>query len=76
MALHTGITRVVINEQRLTLGVGTGFRLDPAALPKLQSITKNRFRFGEGKITIDLPARSPADQLPTLHALLEALEPG
>jgi len=68
-----GVTRVVINEQRLTLGVGSGFQLDPASIPKLQSISKNRFRFGEGRITIDLPARSPADQLPTLHALLEAL---
>ena len=47
--------------------------LDPAAIPKLQSITKNRFRFGEGRITIDLPARSAAEQLPTLHALLNAL---
>jgi len=73
MALRAGVTRVVINEQRLTLGVGSGFRLDPATIPKLQSLTKNRFRFGEGKITIDLPARSAAEQLPTLHALLEAL---
>jgi hypothetical protein len=47
--------------------------LDPATSPKLQSLAKNRFRFGEGKITIDLPARSAAEQLPTLHALLEAL---
>jgi hypothetical protein len=53
--------------------VGLGFHLDPAAIPKLQSITKNKFRFGEGKITIDLPARSSADQLPTLRALLNAL---
>jgi transcription-repair coupling factor (superfamily II helicase) len=73
MALAVGVTRVVINEQRLTLGVGSGFTLDPASIPKLQSISKNKFRFHEGKITIDLPARSPADQLPTLHALLEAL---
>ncbi len=73
MALEAGVTRVVINEQRLTLGVGSGFRLDPDSIPKLQSISKNKFRFGEGKITIDLPARSAADQLPTLHALLEAL---
>jgi hypothetical protein len=64
---------VVINEQRLTLGVGSGFVLDPAAIPQLQSITKNKFRFGEGKITIDLPARTSAEQLPTLHALLNAL---
>jgi transcription-repair coupling factor (superfamily II helicase) len=73
MALRAGVTRVVINEQRLTLGVGSGFVLDPATIPKLQSLTKNRFRFGEGKITIDLPARSAADQLPTLHALLDAM---
>lgn len=73
MALAAGVTRVVINEQRLTLGVGSGFRLDPAAIPKLQSLTKNRFRFGEGKITVDLPARSAAEQLPALHALLDAL---
>ena len=75
LALQAGVTRVVINEQRLTLGVGTGFVLDPAAIPRLQSITKNKFRFGEGKITIDLPARSAAEQLPTLHALLNALSP-
>jgi transcription-repair coupling factor (superfamily II helicase) len=73
LALHAGVTRVVINEQRLTLGVGSGFVLDPAAIPKLQSITKNKFRFGEGKIAIDLPARTAAEQLPTLHALLGAL---
>jgi hypothetical protein len=67
------VTRVVINEQRLTLGVGSGFELDPGSIPKLQSISKNRFRFGEGRITIDLPARSAEEQLPTLHALLDAL---
>ena len=76
MALQVGVTRVVINEQRLTLGVGSAFRLDPASIPKLQSITKNRFRFGEGKITIDLPARTAAEQLPTLRALLESLREG
>jgi transcription-repair coupling factor (superfamily II helicase) len=75
LALHAGVTRVVINEQRLTLGVGSGFQLDPSTIPKLQSITKNKFRFGEGKITIDLPARTSAEQLPTLHALLNALSP-
>ncbi|HYW53828.1 MAG TPA: transcription-repair coupling factor [Dongiaceae bacterium] len=73
LALKVGVTRVVINEQRLTLGVGSGFSLDPDSIPRLQSITKNKFRFGEGKITIDLPARTAAEQLPALHALLEAL---
>ncbi len=73
MALRKGVTRVVIDEQRLTLGVGSAFTLDPATLPKLQSLTRNKFRFHEGKIVIDLPARSPADQLPTLRQLLDAL---
>jgi transcription-repair coupling factor (superfamily II helicase) len=73
LALQRGVTRVVIDESRLTLGVGSGFVLDPAAIPKLQSITKNRFRFGDGRILVDLPQRAPAEQLPTLHALLEAL---
>ena len=73
MALAAGVTRVVINERRLTLGVGSAFRLDPDTIPKLQSISKNKFRFGEGKITIDLPARTAHEQLPTLRALLEAL---
>lgn len=73
LALRHGITRVVIDESRLTLGVGSGFALDQAAIPKLQSITKNKFRFGEGKILVDLPRRTPAEQLPTLHALLDAL---
>ncbi len=73
MALKVGVTRVVINEQRLTLGVGSAFRLDPASIAKLQSITKNKFRFSEGRITIDLPARTATEQLPTLRMLLEAL---
>ena len=55
LALQKHVTRVVIDEKRLTLGVGTGFALDPPAIPQLQSLTKNRFRFGEGKILVDLP---------------------
>ena len=73
MAIRKRVTRVVIDEQRLTLGVGSGFVLDPASLPQLQSLTKNKFRFAEGKILVDLPKRTPAEQLPTLRALLEAL---
>jgi transcription-repair coupling factor (superfamily II helicase) len=72
-ALRKRVTRVVIDEQRLTLGVGTGFVLDPATLPKLQRITKNKFRFAEGKILVDLPKRSAAEQLPVLRELLQAL---
>src|SRR5476649_636001 len=72
-ALRKRVTRVVIDEQRLTLGVGTGFTLDPATLPKLQRITKNKFRFAEGKILVDLPKRTAAEQLPVLRELLEAL---
>jgi len=72
-ALRKRVTRVVIDEQRLTLGVGSGFALDPATLPKLQRITKNKFRFAEGKILVDLPKRAAAEQLPILRELLDAL---
>jgi len=73
IALHKGVTRVVIDERRLLLGVGSAFAIAPTAIPKLQSLTKNKFRFGEGKITIDLPDRKPVEHLPLLRALLEAL---
>jgi len=72
-ALEKHVTRVVIDNTRLTLGVGSAFAMDPAAISKLQSLTKNKFRFGEGKISIDLPDRKPALHLPLLRALLEAL---
>jgi transcription-repair coupling factor (superfamily II helicase) len=78
IALSRRVTRVVVDERRLTLGVGAGFELDPATIPKLQSLTKNRFRFGEGKIVVDLPAIPPGKEaeaiwMPLLRKLLEAL---
>jgi transcription-repair coupling factor (superfamily II helicase) len=73
LALQRGVTRVVVAESRLTLGVGSGFEIAPTAVAKLQSLTKNRFRFGDAKITVDLPDRKPAEHLPLLKALLEAL---
>lgn len=73
IALRKHVTRVVIDEQRLTLGVGSGFQLDPGTISKLQSLTKNKFRFAEGKILVDLPRRTPQEQLPTLRALLDSL---
>jgi transcription-repair coupling factor (superfamily II helicase) len=73
IALAKGVTRVVIDERRLTLGVGSAFSIDPAAIPKLQALTKNRFRFGEGRITIDLPERPPQSHVPLLRSLLDAL---
>jgi transcription-repair coupling factor (superfamily II helicase) len=72
-AIAKGVTRVVIDKARLTLGVGSAFSIAPGAIPKLQSLTKNKFRFGEGKITIDLPERKPVEHVPLLEALLEAL---
>ncbi len=71
IALHKHVTRVVVDERRLTLGVGSGFSLDRAAVPKLQSLTKNRFRFGEGRVLVDLPAAGA--WMPLLRKLLEAL---
>jgi len=73
LALRKAISRVVVDDTRLVLGVGDGFVLDPASLPKLQSLTRNRFRFGDGRIVVDLPQQSPDRSLPLLQALLEAL---
>jgi transcription-repair coupling factor (superfamily II helicase) len=73
IALHKGVTRVVIDEKRLTLGVGSAFDISPTAIPKLQSLTKNRFRFGDGKIVVDLPPGSAASAIPLVRSLLEAL---
>jgi transcription-repair coupling factor (superfamily II helicase) len=73
LALAKRVSRVVVDARRLTLGVGSGFAIDPAAIPKLQSLTKNRLRFGEGRITIDLPDNSSAAHLRLLNSLLEAL---
>ena len=71
IALRKHVTRVVVDEHRLTLGVGSGFELDPAAVPKFRSLTKNRFRFGEGRILVDLP--SGGAWMPLLRKLLEAI---
>ncbi len=71
IALRKHVTRVVVDERRLTLGVGSGFQLDPAAVGKLQSLTKNRFRFAEGRILVDLPAAGA--WMPLLRKLLEAM---
>jgi len=81
IALAKHVTRVVIDERRLLFGVGSGFILDQAAIPRLQSLTKNRFRFGDGRVTIDLPAVPPhtpprvavETALPLVRQLLEAL---
>ncbi|MFY9718272.1 MAG: transcription-repair coupling factor, partial [Candidatus Cybelea sp.] len=71
IALRKRVTRVVVDERRLTLGVGSGFELDPAAVPKLQRLTKNRFRFTDGRILVDLPG--DRDWMPLLRKLLEAI---
>ncbi|HTA40753.1 MAG TPA: TRCF domain-containing protein, partial [Candidatus Acidoferrales bacterium] len=78
IALHKHVTRVVVDEKRLTLGVGSGFSLDPTTIPKFQSLTKNRFRFAEGKILVDLPTPNPKQKtedvwMPLLRNLLEAM---
>jgi transcription-repair coupling factor (superfamily II helicase) len=78
VALRKHVTRVVVDEKRLTLGVGIGFSLDPQAIPKLQSLTKNRFRFSEGKILVDLPplakgGRPEETWMPLLASLLAAM---
>jgi transcription-repair coupling factor (superfamily II helicase) len=71
IALRKHVTRVVVDERRLTLGVGSGFELAPGAIPKLQSLAKNRFRFSEGRVLVDLPESGA--WMPLLRKLLEAL---
>lgn len=78
IALTKHVTRVVVDDTRLTLGVGSGFDLDPAAIPTFQALTKNRFRFAEGRILVDLPtlrdqARAENVWMPLLRSLLEAM---
>ncbi len=79
VALQKRVTRVVVDDHRLTFGVGSGFELDPSALPKFAELTKNRFRFGEGRIVVDLPPsrtgrKGPSTSwMPLLRQLLEAI---
>ena len=78
IALHKHVTRVVVDEKRLTLGVGSGFALAPGAIARFQALTKNRFRFGEGKVVVDLPpprGGTPTEEIwmPLLRELLEAI---
>ncbi len=78
IALQKHVTRVVVDEKRLTLGVGSGFQLAPEMIPTFQSLTKNKFRFGEGKILVDLPpvdkgSTAEAVWMPLLRRLLQAM---
>jgi transcription-repair coupling factor (superfamily II helicase) len=78
VALRKHVTRVVVEEQRLTLGVGSGFSLQPGAIAAFGTLTRNRFRFGEGKVVVDLPppTADPSAEpnwMPLLRRLLEAL---
>jgi transcription-repair coupling factor (superfamily II helicase) len=78
IALAKHVTRVVVDDKRLTLGIGSGFDLDPSTIPKFQSLTKNRFRFAEGKVLVDLPPtrdqqRAEGVWMPLLRQLLEAM---
>jgi len=78
IALQKHVTRVIVDEKRLTLGVGSGFALAPSAIARFSQLTGNRYRFGDGKVLVDLPAlrggASPeAIWMPLLRALLEAI---
>jgi transcription-repair coupling factor (superfamily II helicase) len=78
IALHKHVTRVIVDEKRLTLGVGSSFALAPSAIARFGSLTGNRFRFGDGKVLVELPAlrggTSPETiWMPLLRDLLEAI---
>jgi transcription-repair coupling factor (superfamily II helicase) len=78
IALQKHVTRVIVDEKRLTLGVGSSFALAPSAIARFGSLTGNRFRFGDGKVLVELPAlRGGASPetiwMPLLRDLLEAI---
>jgi transcription-repair coupling factor (superfamily II helicase) len=78
IALAKHVTRVIVDEAQLTLGVGSGFALAPRAVSRFGALTKNRFRFGDGKVMVELPAlragTAPQELwMPLLRELLEAI---
>ncbi len=81
IALRKRVSRVVVDEHRLTFGVGSGFELSPAAVPEFARLTRNRFRFGDGRIVVELPRpketrarlESTPSWMPLLRSLLEAI---
>ncbi|MBV9233026.1 MAG: transcription-repair coupling factor [Candidatus Eremiobacteraeota bacterium] len=80
IALRKRVTRVVVDDRRLTFGVGSGFELSATAVPAFARLARNRFRFGDGRIVVDLPdtkethARDGAPSwMPLLRSLLEAI---
>jgi transcription-repair coupling factor (superfamily II helicase) len=78
IALQKNVTRVVVDDRRLTLGVGPAFSLHPGAISTFQSATKNRFRFAEGRIVVDLPPagggrNAEGAWMPLLRTLLAAM---
>ncbi|MBV8531025.1 MAG: transcription-repair coupling factor, partial [Candidatus Eremiobacteraeota bacterium] len=81
IALRKRVTRVVVDDRRLTFGVGSGFELSSSAVPVFARLTNNRFRFGDGRIVVDLLAANEPHArregapawMPLLRALLEAI---
>ncbi len=79
IALRKRVTRVVVDEQRLTLGVGSGFELDPAAVGKLAVADEEplplRRRPGAGRAAAGRRPRGRASKswMPLLRRLLEAI---
>jgi transcription-repair coupling factor (superfamily II helicase) len=78
IAFSKRVTRVVVDETKLTLGVGSGFALAPSAIARFSALTSNRYRFGDGKVMVDLPVprrgtRPEEVWMPLLRALLEAI---
>ena len=78
IALAKHVTRVIVDEAQLTLGVGSGFALAPRAISRFGALTKNRFRFGDGKVMVELPALRTGTApekiwMPLLRELLEAI---
>jgi len=75
LAAGKGVTKLALEQRRLTLDVGRRFSLSENALDALTSLTRGNFRFTQGAIVAHLPTRGDGGdgRLETVRAIVAAL---
>ncbi|MFI5389278.1 MAG: transcription-repair coupling factor, partial [Candidatus Eremiobacterales bacterium] len=75
LAAGKGVTKLALEQRRLTLDVGRRFSLSENALDALTSLTRGNFRFTQGAIVAHLPMRGDGGdgRLTTVRAIVAAL---
>jgi len=75
LAAGKGVTKLALEQRRLTLDVGRRFSLSENALDALTSLTRGNFRFTQGAIVAHLPTRGDGGdgRLTTVRAIVAAL---